>query len=215
MLISRVLFHPAFEVLGVNLGKNNIEMSNFIKNKGAQIISRHIEHGIGNPEAVISEVTSQLYDIRSEKDRIELLTMILEANERVYAKHREVCKNPKTCTINQEHEEVEYFLGQELEDLGITIDEDTFTADEKNTLNNVLDEILSQLKDLKDGQQVIYEDLLDEINDLKNWYVLGKKKWKALYIGKVSEMVTAGIIGEAVSKPLLEAIKELPKLIAG
>ena len=38
-----------------------------------------------------------------------------------------------------------------------------------------LDKILSDLQTLKNGQQIIYEDLKEEIESLKELYILGKK----------------------------------------
>lgn len=82
---------------------------------------------------------------------------------------------------------------------------DPFTADEKESYELKLEQILRELKDIKDGQQVIYNDLDQEFQDLKNWFILGKKNWKELYLGKLSNMVVSGIIGEAVASPLVNS----------
>ena len=57
---------------------------------------------------------------------------------------------------------------------------------------------------LKKGQELIYNDLLNEIEELKELYFLGKKNWKQLLAGKIIEMVTGGVLNETVSKELIE-----------
>lgn len=61
---------------------------------------------------------------------------------------------------------------------------------------------------------MLYEDLLKEINELKDLYFLGKKKWYQLLIGKSVEMAAGGIVSETVSKQIIEQVKSnLPGLI--
>ena len=55
------------------------------------------------------------------------------------------------------------------------------------------------------------EILRIEIEELKNLYVLGKKNWKQLLLGKTGEMVSSGIVSEEVSKPLFELAKSIFK----
>lgn len=69
---------------------------------------------------------------------------------------------------------------------------------------------------MKAGQQVIYDDLLKEINELKELYFLGKKKWHQILVGKGVDMVSSGIISETVSKQIINSIEPaLTKLIKG
>lgn len=60
---------------------------------------------------------------------------------------------------------------------------------------------------MKHGQQIIYEELTDEINELKNLLFLGKKKWYQLLVGKSVEMVASGIVSETVVKGILDNSK--------
>ncbi|MDB0037920.1 hypothetical protein N9F08_01010 [bacterium] len=67
---------------------------------------------------------------------------------------------------------------------------------------------------MKDGQQVMYDDLIQEIEELKKWYILGKKNWKALFGGKITEMVASGVIAEATAKPLIGFLQNLSETVS-
>lgn len=88
-----------------------------------------------------------------------------------------------------------------------TIKGETFTINEIISMNQRLDEVLKDLQTLKTGQEIIWTDFLKEIDELKELYSLPKKNWKQLFIGKVVEMVTSGVISETVSKSIVEAIQ--------
>lgn len=188
-------------------------MSDYIQRKAIQIVDHYLSHGIGDPKKLIGIVRNELYEINSDKDKLLLLTTVLEANDAEYNKHLKVCTNKTGCSTNQDHEQVAYYLGQELTDLGIEVDEDAFTREEKSQANEVLDAILQEIKDLKDGQQLIYDDLIKEIEELKNWYILGKKKWSVLCANQIGGAVASGVIAEATAKPILGFIQEIPKFL--
>jgi hypothetical protein len=57
--------------------------------------------------------------------------------------------------------------------------------------------------------------LKQEIEELKALYIIGKRNWKQLLLGKTGEMVASGIVSEAVSKPLLDLTKTTFNLIQG
>ena len=59
------------------------------------------------------------------------------------------------------------------------------------------------------GQQIIYDDLSAELQELKDFYILGKKKWYQLFLGKTAEMVIGGVISETVSKELINVMGKI------
>ncbi|MNJ86439.1 hypothetical protein D3C87_39350 [compost metagenome] len=188
---------------------------NFIEKKAQKLVDYYLSNNnIGNPKNLLQNVNKDLIDVDSEEDKTAYLTIILEANDLQYNEHLKVCKNIDSCSENDAHEEVNYFLHQELIRIGVRVNEDVFTREEKETLTDSLNKFASDLKDLKDGQQVIYDDLLAEIQELKKWFILGKKNWRQLAVGKAGEMVVGGVISEATAKPLFEMIKSgVTKLI--
>ena len=82
--------------------------------------------------------------------------------------------------------------------------DDKIDPSEQEILKEKLDELLERLRKLELGQQVIYDDLADEISDLKDLVgVLGKKDWKQMLLGKLVDAGLGSITGE-VSKAITQ-----------
>lgn len=170
--------------------------------------------GVSRYEEVLDAAKSDVYGIDNPADKIKYLNFILDRNNKDYAKHKLVCQNPENCSHNYAYGSIEYYLTQELNRLGVHFNDDTFTEEEKEQAETKLDKILRDLNDIKLGQQVIYEDLTKEINELRDLYFLGKKKWYQLFIGKSIDMVASGVVSETISKQIIEEVKKnLPTLI--
>ena len=158
-------------------------------------------------EEIIDSSREQLVEIDDHLDKIKFLNIILEGNNQVYEEHKPKCKDPDKCAINFAHESIAYFLIQELGRLGVSLNDDTFSVEEKESADSKLDKILKDLDELKTGHQIIYDDLKQELDELKDLFFLGKKKWHQLFMGKCLEMVASGIISETLSKEIVTAIE--------
>lgn len=183
-----------------------------------QLAGRFNEENFDNVDAhgeFIAQAKSQVSAIDSENDRIKFLTIVLEENRRRYDQHKPKCQSPSTCHINFAHESVGYFLTQELTRLGAVMDEDAFTADEKDAQSNKLDQILNDLSSLKAGQEAIWTDMQEQLDELRAYFFLGKKKWYRLAAGTFGEMVASGLIGETVSKGLLSELNKATDHLLG
>lgn len=97
-----------------------------------------------------------------------------------------------------------------------------FTQDERLLLEHKVDGIAKDIEILKLGQEIIWTDMIEQMEDLKTQLSLPKKNWRQILIGKLYEMIVSGIISEAVSKRIVEvfspvvgemisAIRFLPK----
>lgn len=78
---------------------------------------------------------------------------------------------------------------QHLEQQGIDVSSDTFTAEEFNSVNNILNQVLSELEVIRCGNAVLgaqIEDLLDDITEIKQTMVLGKKNFRQRITGVVA-----------------------------
>lgn len=190
-------------------------MNGFIKKKTNEFIRLNIKLGFSDVKRTIGRIEDITYSIDSVLDQTHFLTAVLESNQEKYKEHLVDCTSPESCQTNLGHEELDYYLKQELNKLGISANEDSFTIDELEAADSKLDKILEELNSLKNGQEVIYEDLRAEIEELRNLYFLGKKNWRQLFKGKISEMIVSGIISETVSKKIVSYFKdEVIKLIA-
>jgi hypothetical protein len=164
-------------------------------------------------KGALESVSEELDSFDSGLDKIKFINIVIEANNETFKSHKVKCTNPE-CTQEFEHGNIQYFLTQELNRLGIHLNEDTFTDEEREKSESKLDKILTSVNDLKMGQEIIYEALIKEINDLRELYFLGKKKWHQLFLGKCVDMVASGIVSETVSKQILDEFsRTFPSLL--
>lgn len=165
-------------------------------------------------EELLSSAKDKVFDIDNSLDKIKFINFILDRNNSDYEKHKPQCTDPDNCRYNYGYENIAYYLTQELNRLGIHFNDDTFTDEERENADSKLDQILKDLNEVKLGQQVIYEDLTKEINELRELYFLGKKKWYQLLIGKSVDMVASGVVSETISRQIIEEVrKSFPPLL--
>lgn len=179
---------------------------NYIKKRADKFVKNYIAGQLSDHEKIIYEVQSESYKIDDDLDKITFIRVILEENAREYAKHLLKCTNKDNCSVNYGHETIQYFLTQELNKLGIKTNNDQFTIEEKIIAESKLDKVLEDLQELKIGHELIYDDLKAEIQHLKELFILGKKTWHQLLLGKTTEMVIGGVISETISKEILEKV---------
>jgi hypothetical protein len=186
----------------------------FIQKKARDFVDIYFMGSVSPHKEVIDAIRSELNDLRGDGDKIKYLNSILARNNKDYAAHKLKCTNPENCPDNYSYENIAYFITNELSDFGVRIDNDTFSREEKDNADLNLDKILNDLRDLKLGQQVIYEDLTKELNDLRELYYLGKKRWFQLFLGKSIDMAASGVVSETISKQIIEEVRKvIPKLI--
>ena len=168
---------------------------------------RFDEHG--KYEEFIQSVRSQLYEYRKDSHKLEFTDKIIVDIKKLYDKHLEICKFPDDalkCFINKNYENVLFFLQNERDELIERLPIDDFSITERNVMNGSLQEILNDLSLIKLGQELTYDDLKDELSDLKDFYFLNKKTWSQLLIGRLTEMVASGVISETISKEIVETV---------
>lgn len=85
---------------------------------------------------------------------------------------------------------------------------DIFSEEEKELIERKLDEFSARLTRIEIGQQITYDDLMDELEILKKLLnVLGKKDWRQLLKGK---LVDAGLgqLADKVGELMIETFKD-------
>ncbi|MFZ6665168.1 hypothetical protein [Peijinzhouia sedimentorum] len=103
-----------------------------------------------------------------------------------------------------------------IEDLNTLIYEpnDPIEIEERETINSKLDEFSEKLKKIEVGQQITYDDLMDELETLKKLLnVLGKKDWKQMLKGKLVD-AGFGTVTDKVFDLLIETFND-NKLLNG
>jgi DNA-binding MarR family transcriptional regulator len=85
---------------------------------------------------------------------------------------------------------------------------DNFSDSEKDTILDKLNDLTDKLKEIQLGQEVTYEDLRAELQEMKQLLnVLGKKHWFQVLKGKMIDAGLGSLSGEAFSV-LLDAFNE-------
>lgn len=178
-----------------------------IKKMADDFVKYKISGGAPEYKEVISDVKNIIYEIDDQRDKIKYLNIVLEANQAEYNEHKLICRDKENCLTNFSHESISYFLGNELKKLGVVFDDDAFTLMDKQDSDSKLNKILEEIQTLKDGQQIIYNQITKDIEELKELYYLGKKKWHRQFIGTALEMTASGIVSETVSKSIIDIVK--------
>lgn len=85
---------------------------------------------------------------------------------------------------------------------------DLFTEKERNIIIEKLDNLATRINKIELGQQIIYDDILNEIQSLKETLnVLNKKDWKSLFRGKMVDF-GLGELFEGTKLLLIDIFKD-------
>ena len=157
-----------------------------------------------NTNFFLSGIKTELARQRKDSDKIIFLSTLRNSISNWHDSHYEVCKEKDDCDELKWHQKTIFYLNNMLDDYSIQSDQkDWFSENEKIDYSDKLDKIINDIQILKKGQEVIYDNLTEEIEELKNLYHLGKKNWKHILVGKTVEMITGGVISETISKELI------------
>lgn len=159
-------------------------------------------------EKFISSVRSKLYDYKRVSYKLEFLQCLLTLVKHDYDEHIKICTwdGKGKCPENYELESTMFFLNEEILELNGEIDDSDFSLNQKENLSTAINELLASLNRVEIGLQITYDDLYTEIIQLKEYFYLTKKTWMELFIGKITEMVAAGVVSETISKLIVENI---------
>jgi hypothetical protein len=181
---------------------------NIIQQQTADFFDRKFDER-GDYEDFIQKVRSQLYEYRKDAHKLEFIDHLMTLLKQEYDKHLKVCHYPNDrgqCDINKRYENALFFIQNEREELIENLPSTDFTVQEKTDINESLQLILADLDKIKMGQELTYDDLLAELNELKEFYYLNKKHWSQMLIGRLTEMVASGVISETISKDIVETV---------
>ncbi|MBE7442245.1 MAG: hypothetical protein HS119_07325 [Flavobacteriales bacterium] len=158
------------------------------------------------------EALHKSYDLKNDNDRLIFFNIFKDHAKEVFELHFKSCKRDN-CNYSKQFKLLNYYLDKHISELEIN-STDFFTYQEQDENNDRLDKILFEIEKLRNGQELIYDDLIKEINDLKEMYHLGKKTWSQVLKGKSFEMLISGVLDKTIIKHLVEIVeKDVIKLI--
>lgn len=124
-------------------------------------------------------------------------------------------KNGQKCHNDENYENVLFFVQNEIDEVNSNIEPDYLSVQEKDVITELLTKIVNDLNVLKASSEFTYNDIIDEIEQVKSLYFLDKKSLSQLLTGKLTEMIAGGLVSETVSKGIIDAIKSsYPEIIA-
>jgi hypothetical protein len=180
---------------------------NIIQKQAEEFLLDHLSEQ-GNYKEFIENVRSQLWEYKKNVYKVEFLEHVINKVKNAYDDHLPKCYDINNCPSNKFYENSLFFLQEELEELESELKPIDFSREEKALINKTLQKILVELNTVKLGQQITYDDLKDEFEELKDLYYLNKKTWLQLFTGKISEMVAGGVINESISKELFFILRD-------
>jgi O6-methylguanine-DNA--protein-cysteine methyltransferase len=131
----------------------------------------------GEDEEFIGNLRIQLNEYRKQIHKLEFTERIMTMLKINYDKHLITCKFPNDrlkCYLNKNYENSLFFIQNEREDLLENLPESEFTNVEKFEINESIVKIIEDLQTIQLGQQITYDDILAELNELKEFYYLNK-----------------------------------------
>lgn len=152
---------------------------NIIQRQTADFFEREFDER-GKYEDFIQNVRTRLYEYRKDSHKLEFIDHLMTLLKQDYDKHLKVCEYANDrgkCFINKNYENSLFFIQNEREDLIENLPSTDFTVQEKTDINESLQSIIADLDEIKMGQELTYDDLLAELNELKEFYYLNKKNW--------------------------------------
>jgi hypothetical protein len=165
------------------------------------------EHG--RHEDFIQKVRTQMYEYRKDAHKLEFIDHIIILIKVDYDKHLTVCNYSREkgkCPTNKNYENTLFFVQNERDEILENLTTEDFKPQERAEINESLQKIIADLEKIKLGQEITYDDLIEELKDLKEFYYLNKKHWSQMLIGRLTEMVASGVISETISKDIVETV---------
>lgn len=185
-----------------------------INRKAQQFCRGRLMGPLYNVRELGDKVQSELWGLNSDADRIQFLGYIINHVVEVIADHESKC-HKEHCRVGPDGQEFLYYLYGKLTESGLKIEGDNFTSSEIVENNRTINELSYKLDEIKTGEYILYDDIqlvAEQINDLKtdiaelkNLYVLGKKKWYQQVHGIIFENLA--------NRALDEVMKELGPLL--
>jgi len=186
---------------------------NIIQKQAANFYQMNMREGRTNHQAFIDEVKSELYNYRKQAHKMEFLQWILSKLKMDFDRHYEECEHKGNCQINETYENSLFFLQIELEELEVSLSDQDFSTLEKTQMDKKLEEMLDEIKLLRLGQEITFDGLSEELEELKEYYFLNKKSWLQLFSGKLLEFSAAGVVNEGISKPIMKLLYDFYKSV--
>ncbi len=168
-----------------------------------------------------SDLSDELYKFKKENYKTLFIKGLIKELQNDLEKHKQGCIDPD-CHNEKKMNQGLFFLNQELDEYAeSSSDLEEIDFVKRSDADSKIDKILNELEALKgetetikNNQVIIVEGLMEDFEELKRLYHLGKKNYRQIVIGKFGEMLASGVVSETVAKSTVELIKDFGKDIS-
>jgi hypothetical protein len=136
--------------------------------------------------------------------KIQFLETVMFEAKHEYGEHLPKCTSIENCTENLYYESVIFFLNELRHELSKNLTKEDFGEIDILRYKTGIDEVLTKINELQLGQQLTYDDFSDQFEEMKSYFYMNKKTWNQMLIGKILEMVAAGVVSETLSQEIVE-----------
>ncbi len=152
---------------------------------------------------------NKLNVFKRNKDKLDFLKALISETRNNVLEHEKSCQKPN-CEYGKDKYLAIFLMEQEIDcimeaDTLVPSPEDKFSAEEVAKLNEKLNEILKSINKQGLGQEILF----DEIKSLKSHFILGKKTWKQLALGKFINVISDKVIEESIAKEIYCQISDM------
>lgn len=155
----------------------------------------------------VGQVKFEINQYSQIPHKVQFLETVMFEAKKEYEEHLPKCKDLEGCPQNLFYESVIFFLNEERQNLSKDLTSEEFKESDILRYKTGIDEILEKLNKLELGQQLTYDDFIEEFEEMKSYFYMNKKTWQQMLAGKLLEMVAAGVVSETVSREIVELVK--------
>lgn len=139
-------------------------------------------------ESAKDSLNNKIIVFNRDKDKLNFLSVLRNELYDQKIDHEKTCTT-SNCGTSKNLDISLFVIDQEIDDLSKFYEpsissEDEFSTDLRIEIHSRINEVLNKLEKLELGQEIIF----NEIDEMKELFNLGKKKWLQLLKGKLLEL---------------------------
>lgn len=163
-------------------------------------------------DELISLINKEISNFRKQADKVEFLEVVISDIRAMYAHHLKTCTHkddPMSCIDNQRYEEQLFHLQDALDDLPELQTATTLKTREKEVIEAMLSQILTEVTIVREAQQISSVALAGEIDLIKNFLWQNRGSFEKELLAKFFDYTA----GAAVSVAAAPEIQQLGSLV--
>jgi hypothetical protein len=165
-------------------------------------------------ECFIDVVSKKVLVHKKEIYKIIFLERLFILSKIKYDRHLKYCSASinNSCRFAFYFESVLFFLQNEIDIYEKSLNNKYLKKSERISINIKLNKFIDTFDENTFHSNINYQIFKHEINEMRHYYYLNKKNWRTLFIGKITELQSKGIISSENSETLIAEIDSVYQL---